>query len=155
MKKNILEAIIKHKDTENIEIDLTKAVKYFDDRCCISKWISDKTLEYRLIRTFRGHPQTKVGISNNDAEFLIKELKLLEVKNRIFRSGSTFYTKKKILKEIARLEALFWKYMRTDSSKFSSTVSSATSEQHKYNLLDSTFSALSSYEEALGEAKDE
>ena len=84
------DAIIKWSDTGCVELDLKKAIKYFNKKSIISKWHN----EYTLCRyTHKNNLVLKVTITEQNAKYLIQKLNLVEIRSTIFVHGSTFKLK--------------------------------------------------------------
>ena len=87
MGKGILNHAITIVPTGHCEVDMPKAIKYFTDKCFISRWHDN----YTLVRTTHKRCLSlKVQIKKQDALELIKKLNLVEINSVAFRNASTF-----------------------------------------------------------------
>jgi len=87
-KRTIDESIIKAPLSGMCEIDVEKAIKYFNNKCVIYKYKDT----YTLVRTTHNNKRIvlKVKIKESDAKEIIKRNCLIELPDFIFKHGSTF-----------------------------------------------------------------
>jgi len=81
------DCVINYCETGECKLDLIKALKLFDVKCFISRYYN----EYMLVRIRNKRSVAlKIRIHEDDAKYLIKKLKLIEVRSATFRDASTF-----------------------------------------------------------------
>jgi len=80
-------AVLKYELSGICEIDVKKAIKYWNLLCRVSRW---KDEFYLCTFTPKGARKLKIRISEKDANCLIDELGLFEIQSNLFNSGKTY-----------------------------------------------------------------
>ena len=113
--------ITEFNETGNCVVDVDLVKKAWTDKYSISRHHDN----YKLVRHYRGESHSKVQISAEQAEAIIKSVGLLEIQSSLFRFGKTYRTESNIISELSRIRNIVTE-KRQEMSVLNSVISEFT-----------------------------